>query len=206
MPRRIVFPSYERGPGTQVHQFPFQISMTAMRLLQGTTFYPVFVDTATALYRDSVSNMLDSVKSKCVTDGMDAVTWETSFDCMMEYMQCLPNPPSQNAVVAGVSVWDWYVGKLGKFIEFGRKHGQRPEMEKKLERNLSIIPLRDFDEQIHILETASDNKLHVADSDKESINEMILLRNLGIHCQWRLHRITCSTPIPWVGPLEISER
>ncbi len=186
MSQRIPLPQYKRKPGSPVHPFPHQISMRALRLLQGATFYPAFVDVAVGLYRDSSQDMMGQLRNAFLSKGMSSVDWELSTDCLVEYIKYLPSPVMQVAVVEGLSHWDWYVGKLGRFIEYARQHGPKPTMTKSLEDNLPIIPLRPFLEQIQILSEASNNSLHFSDAHLNDLNEMVLVRNLGVHCQWEV--------------------
>ena len=186
MPHRIPLPSYARKPGSPVHPFPFQISMTALELLQAATFYPVFMDAAFGLYRDSTTDPMNRLREAFTSIGLSQENWELHTKCLAKYIEFLPSPLMQSAVVAGLSQWDWYVGKLGKFIEFARQHGPKPLMTKALEHNLPLIPLRPFSEQIQILKEASDNTLDVSDSCFDNVSEMILARNLGVHCNWEV--------------------
>ncbi|MFN8383728.1 MAG: hypothetical protein U0V02_17435 [Anaerolineales bacterium] len=186
MRRRIPLPSYERKPGSPVHPFPYQISMRALDLLQGATFYPAFVDVAVGLFKDNTPNFLDHLQQAFISNGMSQSTWNISIDSLTNYLTYLPNPVMQVAMIEGLSHWDWYVGKLGKFIEFARQHDPRPVMAKKLESNLPLIALCSFTDQISILKAASDNMLQVPESSLSEIAEMVLVRNLGVHSQWEV--------------------
>ena len=186
MSRRIPLPSYSRKPGSPVHPFPFQISMRALELLQGATFYPAFVDLAVGLYRDSGPDSIPAMRRAFIANGMSQANWDLNIDCLTKYLQYLPSPVFQAAVVESVSHWDWYVGKLGRFIEFARAHGPRPSMKHSSEKALPIIPLRPFAEQIDVLQEASGSALTFSTSQVEGGYEMVLLRNLGVHSQWEV--------------------
>ncbi len=186
MHRRISLPSYARKPGSPVHPFPYQVSMTVLELLQAATFYPVFMDTAFGVYRDSTTDPMNRLRQAFTDIGMSQENWELNTNCLAKYIGFLPSPVMQSAVIAGLSQWDWYVGKLGRFIEFARQFGPKPIMTVAVERNLPLIPLRPFSEQAQILKEASDNTLEISDSCFANVSEMILARNLGVHCNWEV--------------------
>jgi hypothetical protein len=197
--RRIPLPSYTRKPGSPVHPFPYQVSMRAIEFLQAATFYPAFLDAVAGLYRDSNKDMMEKLRQLFVAGGMSQDNWEISVDCLTKYMQYLPSPVMQAAVVEGLSHWDWYVGKLGKFIEFARQHGPKPIMSSAMERKLPSVSLHSFSDQINVLEEASGNAIKITDAFINDVNEMVLVRNLGVHCQWEVtaHYLKSTKTIGW---------
>ncbi len=211
MPHRIPLPNYARKPDAPAHPFPYQISMRALDLLQGATFYPAFVDVAVGLYKDSTADFMEQMHRAFTAGGMSQTTWDMSTDSLAKYLAYLPSPIMQAAVIAGLSHWDWYVGKLGRFIEFARQHGPKPAVMKSTEQNLSKIPLCPFADQIHILKETSGNALQIPDDDIDKLNEMILVRNLGVHSQWEVtsHYLRSTTTVGWtigdVRDVEMSE-
>ena len=102
MPRRIPLPSYARKPGSPVHPFPYQLSMRAMELLQGATIYPAFLDCVAGLYRDSNKDMMWQLRQLFIVNGMSSENWDLNVDCLTKYMQYLPSPVMQAAVVVGL--------------------------------------------------------------------------------------------------------
>jgi hypothetical protein len=196
---RIHLPPYQRKPGSPVHPFPYQVSMRALELLQAATFYPVFMDSAFGLYRDSTSDVMNQLRKAFIATGMSQADWELNTDCLVKYIEFLPSPLMQSAVVVGLSQWDWYVGKLGKFIKFARQHGPKPIMKDAMERNLPLISLRSFSEQVQILNEASGNTLHISDPCIDNLSEMILVRNLGVHCNWEVtaHYLKSTKTTDW---------
>ena len=186
MHHRIPLPPYARKPESPVHPFPYQISITALEFLQAAIFYPVFMDSAFGLYRDSTTDPMNRIRQAFTNVGLSQEDWELHTNCLAKYIKFLPSPLMHSAVVAGLSQWDWYVGKLGKFIEFARQHEPKSTMTEAMEHNLPLIPLRPFSEQIRILKEASDNTLDVSVSCFENVSEMILTRNLGVHCNWEV--------------------
>jgi hypothetical protein len=186
MPHRIPLPLYTRKLGSPIHPFPYQLSTRTLELLQGATFYPAFMDAIAGQYRDNNKNMMEQIHDIFIANGMTEEDWELSAKCLTKYMNYLPHPVIQAAVVESLSHWDWYVGKLGRFIEFARQYGPKPIMSRNAESKLSLISLQPFTDQIQILEEASGNALQIADSCINDINEMVLVRNIGVHCQWEV--------------------
>lgn len=200
MSRRIPLPNYTRKPDSPVHPFPHQISMRALDLLQGATFYPAFVDVAVGIYKDRTADFMKQMHDAFIAGGMSQAAWEISTDSLANYLEYLPSPIMQSAVIAGLSHWDWYVGKLGRFIEFARQHDDlSPEVVKSTEQNLTKIPLCSFADQIHILKETSGNVLQIPDDDIGRLNEMILVRNLGVHSQWEVtfHYLKSTKTVGW---------
>jgi hypothetical protein len=78
------------------------------------------MDAVAGLYRDDNKNMMEQLRQVFIANGMTEEVWEISIKCLTKYMNYLPNPVIQAAVVESLSHWDWYVGKLGRFIEFAR--------------------------------------------------------------------------------------
>jgi len=173
--------------------------MRALELLQGATFYPAFVDAIAGLYHDNNQDMMEQLRKVFIASGMTEDDWEISNKCLTKYMQYFPNPVIQAAVVEGLSHWDWYVEKLGRFIEFARQNGPKPIMSKTMERKLPSISLHSFSDQMHVLEEASGNTLQISDSCINDVNEMVLVRNLGVHCQWEVtaHYLKSTKTIGW---------
>jgi hypothetical protein len=186
MTRRIPLPSLVRTPASTAHPFPLQIALRAQQLLQGATFYAAFVDVAVALYRDSRPDALDEIKLSFIHQGMSREAWDESFDCMTKYMEFLPSPVFQSALVEMVSHWDWYVGKLARFIEFARALGPRPHMRPADEKKLPNIGLESFSRQIVLLQAASGGALSFQATHLNQLKEMVRVRNLGVHNQWEI--------------------
>jgi len=144
------------------------------------------MDDVAGLYRDKTPNMMEELQQLYKARGMSDSDWNINIDALTKYMMYQPSVVMQTAVTAGLSHWDWYVGKIGGFIEFARKYGPAPEMSQNRKDNLTKIPLCPFPEQIRILEEASDKSLNVSKSQLDLVGEMVLARNLGIHNQWEV--------------------
>lgn len=186
MPRRVPLPPYRRTEASTAHPFPFQIATRALELLQGATFYPAFVDLAVGLYRDSSADSILLLREQFLANGMSEEDWILSINCMAKYIEYLPSPIHQAALVVSVSHWDWYVGKLGKFIHFARTYVISPPLSSAKERTLSSISLSPLEEQLSVLQAASGNKFSFAASHIQELKEMVLVRNLGVHSQWEV--------------------
>lgn len=164
------------------HPYPLAIGVRTQRLIQGSIFYDVFVDTATALYVKAVPDGEGSIKKSLMRDGWREDTYETSWSCFVEYLTEFPDPSHQNAVFSIISHWDWYVSSLGRFIDFGNAHlfaeGQR--------RNLRQLSLRPFREQVTAIEKATSIDFSAHGEAIALVHEMHLVRNIGMHNEWRV--------------------
>jgi hypothetical protein len=213
MSRKSLLPIISRSPASKAHPYPLQIGMRAEQMLQGASFYAAFVDVAVGLYRDSTPDAAEQIQAHFRGLGTDDHTWDQGMECMVAYMTVLPSPVFQAVVVQMVSQWDWYVRKLGDFVRFGRRHSTSPHVlssdEEKGLRRIGIAPIRD---QIKALAAVSGGRFRVSPEEMQQLEELTVVRNLGIHNQWEVdaHYIDKSANARWrvgyirdVAPIEL---
>ncbi len=109
------------------------------------------------------------------------VNFNISWDCFVEYMNEFQHPIFQHSLYSMISHWDWYVSNLGKFVSYAIKHISPEKPENPYLVKLNRKPFR---EQISILNMTTEISFRFEDAAVESVEEMSLVRNLGMHNEW----------------------
>lgn len=168
----------------QKHVYPVKIALRAQRLIQGSLFYDVFVDTAAGQYVRTVPNPERKIKDFLINNGgWSEETYETSWTCFEGYVKEFPNPIHQHAVYSMISHWDWFISNLRKFIDFAEKS---LSPEKRTDKDLLKLNFKPFAKQIEIVKKETDIPLVIDSATLDLIEEMDLVRNLGMHNEWEV--------------------
>lgn len=178
MNNRITLPKYTKGKNSTAHPFPFQIAMQVQKFMQGSLFYFVLMDEASGLYFRQ-QDSYQKIRAQFATYGYSDTTWETCWKCFEEYLTTFPNQILHMSLLSMKSHWDWYISQLGYFVLFANGY---PDKGKELER----IGFKPIIEQFTILENATGLKFDLLPNTIESLSELALVRNLGIHNQWEV--------------------
>ena len=190
------------------HSYPLMIALRTERLIQGSLFYSVFMDTATGLYVREESNSEEKIKETLIKSGWKKETYETSWSCFEDYLKEFVNPIYQNTIYSIISHWDWYVSNLGKFIHFAKSH---ISPYTGVENSLLRINRLPFINQIELIEKSTGIKFPMDNYILTNIEEMHLVRNLGMHNEWEVdgdylkHTKTTGWKICQKRQLEINE-
>jgi len=171
---------------SQGHLYPKKIAERAQRLIQGTLFYGVYTDTATLLFAKTNSKAEHAVKDSLMKDGWPEETYEISWECFTSYLNEFPNPIYHHAVYSIISHWDWYISNLGKFIDFAEKH---ISPTKETNRDLLKLSFKPFATQIEIIKNETGILLNIQSETLDLVEEMHLVRNLGMHNEWEVDEI-----------------
>ena len=168
----------------QKHLYPLKIALRAKRLIQGSLFYDVFVDTATGQYVRTVPNAERTIKDFLINyTGWSEKIYETSWGCFEDYLKEFQNPIHQHAVYSIVSHWDWFISNLGKFIDFAERS---ISPEKQTDKDLLKLNFKPFTKQIEIIKNETGILLNIENNTLDLIEEMDLVRNLGMHNEWEV--------------------
>lgn len=168
----------------QKHLYPLKIALRAQRLIQGSLFYDIFVDTATGQYVRTVPNAERTIKSFLIDNaGWSEETYETSWACFEDYLKEFQSPIHQHAVYSMISHWDWFISNLGKFIDFAEKS---LSPEKELDKDLLKLNFKPFTKQIEIVKKETGISLTIDNDTFDLVEEMDLVRNLGMHNEWEV--------------------
>ena len=171
----------------QKHLYPLKIALRAQRLIQASLFYDVFVNTATGQYVKTVPNAEGTIKDFLINNaGWSEETYETSWGCFEDYLKEFQSPIHQHAVYSMVSHWDWFISNLGKFIDFAERSIYP---EKQTDKFLLKLNFKPFTKQIEIVKNETGISLNIDENTLDLIEEMDLVRNLGIHNEWEVDDI-----------------
>lgn len=167
------------------HLYPLKIARQTRRFMQGAIFYIAIINEATSKYIQTPGAMQEMWLS-FETFGYNEETWETSWECLEEYFSAFPDPASRHAMIAMKSHWDWYVTHLGKFIQFSSQNSLDQPISPALSEDLDMIGFKSITKQLEILKKTTHLNFNIPNSYVESLSEMTLVRNLGIHSQWEV--------------------
>ena len=162
--------------------YPLKIALRAQRLIQGSLFYDVFVDTATGQYVKIIPNSESAIKDFLINKaGWNEETYETSWSCFEDYLKEFQNPIFHHTVYSIISHWDWYISNLGKFIDFAEKY---IVPEKQRNKDLLKLNFKPFIKQIEVIKNETGILLNIESITLDLVEEMHLVRNLGMHNEW----------------------
>ena len=169
---------------SQKHLYPLKIALRAQRLIQGSLFYDVFVDTATGQYVRVIPNAEGTIKDFLINKaGWSEETYDTSWACFEGYLNEFQNPIFHHTAYSIISHWDWYVSNLGKFIAFAEKSAFP---EKQTNKDLLKLNFKPFATQIEIIKSETGVSLNVDSDTLDLVEELHLVRNLGMHNEWEV--------------------
>jgi hypothetical protein len=92
----------------------------------------------------------------------------------------------QSVVILARSHWDWYIRQLGGFVRFAREHVPSPPLDKQRQKSLDSVDRNGIKKQLSILEGACGVTFNIPDTVMSSVEEMSLVRNLGMHNRWEV--------------------
>lgn len=184
MSNGIPLPPVNPNTKRYAHPYPYQIGLQCQRLMHGTTFYHMLMDSAAGQYVRSEKEAYSSVKKLFIETGISESEWELGWQCMIEYTHIFPNPLIHIATLSMVSNWDWYISNLGKFLAFCIHNTSVVQITKKQQDALSKLHTLPFDKQLDLLRIVLNNDLPIDQSTYETANELFLARHLGVHKNW----------------------
>jgi hypothetical protein len=175
------------GPNSKKHPYPLKIALRAQCLIQGSLFYSVFADMATGQYVRNVPDAERIIKDLLIDGcGWSEETYIISWDCFESYLKEFQNPILYHTIYTIISHWDWYVSSLGKFINYAEKQNSP---EKQTNKDLLKLSHRPFTKQIEIIKNETGILLNVDNDTLDLVEEMHLVRNLGMHNEWEIDDI-----------------
>lgn len=185
MPVRIPLPNVARAPDAAAHPYPFQISIQTLEFLQASLFYAAFVDVATGeLVRqpDGMARIEKQFTEKLYTKE----TYDQVWGFLAKYQPVFDRVPFQSVLISLNSHWDWYLRKLVDFILFARANTGADALSNESTRRLERSGMLPLLEQIEIVELSAGVQFGLTDQQRVELQEMALVRNLGLHNRWEL--------------------
>jgi len=113
-------------------------------------------------------------------------TYDEAWGIIGKYQAVFEKIPFQSVLIAMNSHWDWYARKLIDFILFARQDINQLLLEKKVRDQLKRFSSLPIGEQLEAIEVAAGIKLVLSEEEKSELQEMTLVRNLGLHNRWEI--------------------
>lgn|GEM_PF-1408141 len=182
---KIPLPSVSKTPGARAHSFPIQVSVQTQEFIQAVLFYAMFADIAAGRYV-RLPNALNNIEQEVMKEGLDKKLWDNGWSYLQRYQPIFNNTIFQNVLILMRSHWDWYIRQIGEFVSFARNHVSSPALDKNQEKELARIGWKEITQQLTILEKSCGIKFNLSPAILSDINEMSLVRNLGMHNRWEV--------------------
>lgn len=182
---KIPLPSVSKTPGAKAHSFPIQVSVQTQEFIQAVLFYAMFADIAAGKYVQ-LPNALDNIEQELIKEGLEKKLWDNGWSYLQRYQPIFNNTIFQNVLILMRSHWDWYIRQMGEFVSFARNHVSSPALDRNQEKDLARIGWKEIAQQLTILEKSCGIKFNLSSAILSDINEMSLVRNLGMHNRWEV--------------------
>jgi hypothetical protein len=182
---RIPLPTVSRQPGSRAHPFPIQISLQAQEFIQGVLFHATFADIAAGEFvrlRDGVDRVEFIMRERGLAQGGSEEGWQL----MHKYKDIFAGTIYQSVLISLNSHWDWYIRKLSEFIRYARSSLKCPTLSNAVEKGLAKADLLPLLEQLKVIESAIGIILPLKPDERQELEEMSLVRNLGLHNRWEI--------------------
>jgi hypothetical protein len=174
-----------KTPGAKAHPFPIQVSIQTQEFIQAVLFYAMFADTAAGKYI-RLPNGLDDIEQELSREGLDKRLWDNGWSYLQRYQLIFNNTIFQNVLILMRSHWDWYIRQIGEFVSIARNHVSSPVLDRNQQKNLARVGWKEITQQLTILEESCRVKFNLSHAILSDINEMSLVRNLGMHNRWEV--------------------
>ncbi len=181
---KIPLPPIRPRPDAAAHGYPFQIAIQTLEFLQATLLHASFADIAAGQAVRSPGG-LEKIQRQYIDSIGSKATYDEAWSYLTKYRQVFERTALQSVLIALNSHWDWYIRKLGEFVLFARAEAAitSSALEEKSIRRLGVLPLLD---QIDVLENSLGVSLPFSESERLELEEMSLVRNLGLHSRWEV--------------------
>lgn len=182
---KIPLPLVIREPNAKAHPFPIQVAFQTYEFILGVLFYATVSDTASGDFI-RMPDGLNRLEVKLLQQGLSKAEWDRGWNLIQKYMPVFENTVFQNVLMLMRSHWDWYIRQVGEFVRFARTHMVDPLLDNKQQKLLDNIDRKELKDQISVLEMACGITFNISSSVMESVGEMSLVRNLGMHNRWEV--------------------
>jgi hypothetical protein len=182
---KIPLPSVTKAPNAKAHHFPAQAAVQTYEFILGILFYAMLSDTASGAYF-RLPNALTQMEANLLSEGLSKKEWDRGWNILQKYMSVFENTVFQNVLMLMRSHWDWYIRQIGGFVRFSRNYVSSPLLDKKQQKLLDNVDRKEIKEQLEILKMACGITFNIPATIMESIKELSLVRNLGMHNRWEV--------------------
>jgi hypothetical protein len=183
---RIPLPEMDTTMEAGAHPYSFQIAKQTETFIAASIWHISFLDAAAGRYIRLPWGLWRVRRMFKVTDS----AWRRGLDSFLMYRQVFEKSVLQTIVISMKSHWDWFVTKSAEFVIFARNHEpDHPLALKDVSALQSIGQNKPIRQQISLLSLVTGINLKLSQSTDEAIQEMTLVRNLGIHNRWEVDRL-----------------
>ena len=182
---RVELPKVESKKDAQAHAFPVQIAFQALEFMQGAIFYHILTDTA-ASQRIRQPKALTQIEEALRVEGMSKTLWEEGWSYLEKYQDSFVKNVRQSVLITLRSHWDWYISHLGAFIQNNYAFIFNRDLSNAKSKELLKIGFKDIVRQLKILKNAVGLDITLSDRTLDLVQEMSLVRNLGLHNRWEV--------------------
>jgi hypothetical protein len=182
---RIPLPAVSHTGQPQAHPFPIQVAYQTQEFLQGALFHAIFADIAAGEFVH-LPNGVERIEQLMASKGLVSGTSDEAWLILRKYESIFGGVLFQSVLVSLCSHWDWYIRRLAEFVSFARRHVDAPALSKGEARDLERIDRLSFENQVRTIAIATGVDLELAVGELETLAEMALVRNLGLHNRWEV--------------------
>jgi len=176
---RIPLPDIKRSQEATIHPYPFQIALQTIEFMQGSLFHASLVDIASGAYvRQRTECQISS--ASLWNDWILRKLMTRHGGLLGNIKLFLERVPFQSVLIALNSHWDWYARKLINFIQFARRDLNQPALAKSEIDRIKRFCLSSNLRAIGCNSNCCLQTPHLGDADKSELQEMALVRNLGL--------------------------
>lgn len=186
----IPLPPLTMRADASAHPYPIQIGLQTEEFLQATVFYVIFADLA-AGQRVKQPGAIQEIENELLTNGLDCKALNDGWAFLTKYIALFSEFAVQNAPIIMRNHWDWYIRRLGAFVEFGRTKCIGLPYSKEIEKQLPLLGKKEMPlaNQLDILRQATGLPLTIDITMMKAAQEMSLVRNLGLHNRWEVDEV-----------------
>lgn len=182
---KIPLPEMDTALQAGAHPYPIQIAKLTESFIAASVWHVSFLDVAAGRYIRFPWGLWRVRRMFKVTDS----AWQRGLKSFLNYRQVFEKSVMQNIVVSLKSQWDWFVTKSGEFVIFAQTHEAKHSLShKKISELQSIGQNKPIERQIEILSETTGIDFTIPQSTIEAIQELTLVRNLGIHNRWEVDK------------------
>jgi hypothetical protein len=207
---KIPLPSVSKSSDSSAHAFPFQVGLQAQEFIQGTMYYVAFQDIAAGEFV-RLHDGTGQVEALMLVHGLNKDASDQAWKILGKYLDVFKSSALQNVLISFCSHWDWYIRKISDFIQntyFEVFHTALSNSDIKQLERADHLSLPD---QIHLIERLCKIDLETTELELNTLREMSLVRNIGLHNRWEIDSkylsksITKDFQLGHLRKIEISE-
>ena len=167
---------------------PWRLGARAMEMIQLSLFYAAFTDIATGEYVRLPSG-IENMDKLFAQKGMDKQTYDECWKLFEEHLSTIKNMPYQSVLISMNSRWDWFVRNIKDYVGSSMTASNQATLDKKIQSSWNRVDRLPILEQLKAIESIGEDQFDLAAENCSELEEMTLVRNLGLHNNWEIDEI-----------------